>query len=57
MDLILNLIPNTDSDHELNLHINHNPKVKAIVFPVVMYGCEIWTIKKVIRSDQSLSRV
>ena len=21
--------------------------VKGIVFPVVMYGCEIWTIKKV----------
>ena len=21
--------------------------VKAIVFPVVMYGCEIWTIKRV----------
>ena len=21
-------------------------KVRAIVFPVVMYGCEIWTIKK-----------
>ena len=21
--------------------------VKAIIFPVVMYGCEIWTIKKV----------
>ena len=20
--------------------------VKAIVFPVVMYGCEIWTVKK-----------
>ena len=20
--------------------------VKAIVFPAVMYGCEIWTIKK-----------
>ena len=20
--------------------------VKAMVFPVVMYGCEIWTIKK-----------
>jgi len=20
--------------------------VKAIVFPVVMYGCEIWTLKK-----------
>ena len=23
--------------------------VKAIVFPVVMYGCESWTIKKVER--------
>ena len=22
------------------------PLVKAMVFPVVMYGCEIWTIKK-----------
>ena len=21
--------------------------VKAMVFPVVMYGCEIWTMKKV----------
>ena len=20
--------------------------VKAVVFPVVMYGCEIWTIKR-----------
>ena len=20
--------------------------VKAMVFPVIMYGCEIWTIKK-----------
>ena len=20
--------------------------VKAVIFPVVMYGCEIWTIKK-----------
>ena len=25
------------------------PLVKAIVFPVVMYGCESWTIKKVER--------
>ena len=25
----------------INVHI-----VKAIVFPVVMYGCESWTIKK-----------
>ena len=23
------------------------PIVKAMVFPVVMYGCESWTIKKV----------
>ena len=22
------------------------PIIKAIVFPVVMYGCESWTIKK-----------
>ena len=22
---------------------------KAVVFPVVMYGCESWTIKKVVR--------
>ena len=22
------------------------PRVKAMVFPVVMYGCEIWTVKK-----------
>ena len=21
--------------------------VKAMVFPMVMYGCEIWTVKKV----------
>ena len=24
-----------------NVHV-----VKAMVFPVVMYGCEIWTIKR-----------
>ena len=24
--------------------------VKAMVFPVVMYGCEIWTIKKVLKN-------
>ena len=22
------------------------PIVKAVIFPVVMYGCESWTIKK-----------
>ena len=33
--------------------------VKAMVFPVVMYGCESWTIKKTLQfnSFQSLSRV
>ena len=25
---------------------NKCPSVKAMVFPVVMYGCESWTIKK-----------
>ena len=25
---------------------NKDPLVKVMVFPVVMYGCEIWTIKK-----------
>ena len=31
-------------DITLKLHL-----VKAIIFPVVMYGCESWTIKKVER--------
>ena len=38
LDLILGL-----------LHLNLPKKVrivKAMVFPVVMYGCESWTIKK-----------
>ena len=25
---------------------NKGPSVKAMVFPVVMYGCESWTIKQ-----------
>ena len=28
--------------------------VKAIVFPVVMYGCESWTVKKAERKDLML---
>ena len=39
LDLILGL-----------LHLNLPKKVrivKAMVFPVVMYGCESWTIRKV----------
>ena len=26
--------------------VKRSPIVKALVFPVVMYGCESWTIKK-----------
>ena len=26
---------------------NKGPSIKAMVFPVVMYGCESWTMKKV----------
>ena len=26
--------------------VNKGPIVKAMVFPVVMYGCESWAIKK-----------
>ena len=26
--------------------------VKALVFPVVMYGCESWTIKKRLRTEE-----
>ena len=38
LDSILN---NRDITLPTKVHI-----VKAIVFPVVMYGCESWTIKK-----------
>ena len=46
--------PWKDSYDQLRQHIKkqrHNfankvRLVKAIVFPVVMYGCESWTIKK-----------
>ena len=29
--------------------------VKAIVFPVVLYGCEIWTIKKAERQKTDVT--
>ena len=25
---------------------NKGPSIKAMVFPVVMYGCDSWTVKK-----------
>ena len=31
------------------------PVVKAIVFPVVTYGCESWTIKKAIKEFMLLN--
>ena len=31
--------------------------VKAMVFPVVMYGCESWTVKKAERRRMDLSGV
>ena len=28
--------------------------VKAMVFPVVMYGCESWTIKKALSAEEMM---
>ena len=36
-----NILKNKDITLPTNVHL-----VKAMVFPVVMYGCESWTIKK-----------
>ena len=35
------ILKSRDITMSTNIHV-----VKAMVFPVVMYGCEIWTIKK-----------
>ena len=39
-----------DCSHEIKRHLLLRRKevhlVKAMVFPVVMYGCETWTVKK-----------
>ena len=35
------ILKNTDFTLPTKVHI-----VKAVVFPVVMYGCESWTLKK-----------
>ena len=37
--------PNLVSQHHITL-LTKIHLVKALVFPVVMYGCESWTIKK-----------
>ena len=36
------ILKNRDITLPINVHL-----VKAMVFPVVMYGCKSWTIKKV----------
>ena len=37
----------TNLDSTLNSRDDTWPtKIKAMIFPVVMYGCESWTIKK-----------
>ena len=38
------ILKSKDITLSTNLHL-----VKAMVFPVVMYGCESWTVKKVER--------
>ena len=41
MDNLDSLLKNIDIILPTKVHL-----VKAMVFPVVMYGCEIWTVKK-----------
>ena len=36
---------------------NKHPYIKAIIFPVAMYWCEIWTIKKTEHQELMLSTV
>ena len=33
-------------EKQIHYFANKGPLVKAMVFPVVMYGCESWTVKK-----------
>ena len=36
------ILKSRDITLPINIHL-----IKAMVFPVVMYGCESWTVKKV----------
>ena len=48
LHLVMKVMTNIDSilkSRDITLPTKVHP-VKAIVFPVVMYGCESWTIKK-----------
>ena len=40
------VMTNLDSILKSRDIVNKGPSVKAMFFPVVMYGCENWTIKK-----------
>ena len=42
LDILDSILKSRDITLSTKVHL-----VKAIVFPVVMYGCESWTIKKV----------
>ena len=39
--------PRQHIEKQRHYFVNKSCLVKAMVFPVVMYGCESWTIKKV----------
>ena len=41
MTILDNILKSRDITLQTKVHL-----VKAVVFPVVMYGCESWTIKK-----------
>ena len=47
-DLVMKAMANLDSIFKSRdvILLTHVRKVKAVVFPVVMYGCDSWTIKK-----------
>ena len=38
--------PRQHIEKQRHYFANKGPSSKAMVFPVVMYGCESWTIKK-----------
>ena len=44
------VLENRDITLPTNIHL-----VKAIVFPIVMYGCESWTIKRLSAKELMLS--
>ena len=38
--------PRQRIEKQRHYFVSKDPLVKAMVFPVVMYGCESWTIRK-----------